>query len=811
MGILDGRKVQKAITQLTSGGSIDAVDVTQASLTLRKYVDIAIPKLIEALDVPKPSIHIVNLLATLLESSTLPRYFDGLAHNKPQVSNTIASLLSTPGKFNPSLLFELYEDPRIKKPVLSKILVAHKDKLKLVGLLRLLRLPNKEIKASVLRLLDEIASETNLHEYMGLAESDDPAVKVAVLRTLSRFHTEGVRGIYEKLLKDRNKAVRQAALEGLGKIKVPIDIGPICEVLRDPDITVQAKAIETLIAINDPGSVNHILEILQDESEYVRRAAVEVLNEVGDVNAIKDLMRALRDKDWWVRVRAADAMGRIGGPKVVEAVLSMIKDEDEFIRRFAVEILNTTSDERAFDYLLEAIEDPDWWVRERAVDALVAIGNKDAVPAFIKMLENDPEARSVVLKALTQIGDERAIPAVTRKLESSDMGIRKEALHALAALTTDEHFENVKKAVERIEGMSDPDLKAAADETMIAIMDRVGDATRIVQKSDVSVLQPDKEDDQSIESSLPSSDRAVKGGVGGAAAVSGAESDQGYIDAKALKVGEVIANRYRVIRHVGRGAFGDVILVEDEVVNEEIILKFLHPNLLSDENVIKRFVHELRYARKITHENVIRIFDFLTIGKSYAMSMEYFDSHSLSVELKKKGFVDRARAFKVILDITKAINVAHQVDVVHRDIKPGNILLNEVGLLKVCDFGLAAAASTTDGRLTKTGMILGTPTYMAPEQVRDGEIEPRTDIYSLGVLMYEIFSGRPPYTGKDPMAILFQHIEGKPTPPNEVNPELSQELSDCILKAMALLPEDRFASMVDLGEDLNAIQTKEMG
>jgi serine/threonine-protein kinase len=269
-----------------------------------------------------------------------------------------------------------------------------------------------------------------------------------------------------------------------------------------------------------------------------------------------------------------------------------------------------------------------------------------------------------------------------------------------------------------------------------------------------------------------------------------------YIDADTLEPGYMLVERYRVIRRVGKGGFGAVILVEDTEVSEEIILKFLNREVALDDNMIERFKHELRYARRITHENVIRIHELLTLKKSYAISMEYFSSHSLSDELKQ-GPLSLKRGIKIVWDICKGIHAAHQVGVVHRDLKPPNILINDSGLVKVVDFGLAAV-NDADARLTKTGILLGTPTYMAPEQVRARTIDARTDIYSLGVIMYEIFTGRPPYVADDPMAVLFQHVEGNPTPPRQLRLDMPPGLEAIILKAMWVDPAKRFQTMDDL-------------
>jgi serine/threonine protein kinase len=277
------------------------------------------------------------------------------------------------------------------------------------------------------------------------------------------------------------------------------------------------------------------------------------------------------------------------------------------------------------------------------------------------------------------------------------------------------------------------------------------------------------------------------------------------INAAKLTPNTMIADRYRVIRKIGEGAFGVVWLVEDTMVHDEFILKFLNPHVASDQHMIKRFMQELRYARKVTHENIIRIYDLVTFDHSYAISMEYFPSHSLASELRKREPIPFKRG-KIILDhICQGMAQAQAAGVVHRDLKPANILINEHDMVKIVDFGLAAAASRTDSRITKSGILVGTPTYMAPEQVRGQTIDSRTDIYTIGIIMYEMFTARAPYKGDDSMAILFQHVEGKATPPREIQAAIPETLEKVIMKAMAVSPGDRFQSFTELQQALDEI------
>ena len=277
-----------------------------------------------------------------------------------------------------------------------------------------------------------------------------------------------------------------------------------------------------------------------------------------------------------------------------------------------------------------------------------------------------------------------------------------------------------------------------------------------------------------------------------------AQSTAQRLDIATLKAGDMVEGRYKFIDKIGKGAFGTVLLMEDTVVDERLILKFLNPNVAEDEEVMKRFVHELRYSRKITHQNVIRIYDFLFIQGNYAISMEYFPSHTLGAEIVNEKPVALKRAVQFGIDMCTGMMVAHQVGIVHRDLKPANILINDAGLLKIVDFGVAAAHREGDTALTKTGYVIGSPKYMAPEQILGKKVDERADVYAIGVMLYEMLTGVPPYARGDHMAVMYQHVQGRARPPREINPSLAPELSDLIVRSMAVDKTKRFQNMDEL-------------
>jgi serine/threonine-protein kinase len=270
------------------------------------------------------------------------------------------------------------------------------------------------------------------------------------------------------------------------------------------------------------------------------------------------------------------------------------------------------------------------------------------------------------------------------------------------------------------------------------------------------------------------------------------------LDIQTLKPGDIIEGRYKYVERIGKGAFGTVLLMEDTVVDERLILKFLNPNVAEDEEIMKRFVHELRYSRKITHHNVIRIYDFLYIQGNYAISMEYFPSHTLGSEVVGEKPMPLPRALGFGIDICTGMDVAHAQGIVHRDLKPANVLINNEGLLKIVDFGVAAAQREGDTQLTKTGYVIGSPKYMAPEQILGKKVDQRADVYALGVILYEIMTGVPPYARGDHMSVMYQHVQGKARAPREINPGLPPGLPEVIMQAMSVDKDKRYQTMNEL-------------
>jgi HEAT repeat protein/tRNA A-37 threonylcarbamoyl transferase component Bud32 len=741
----------------------------------------------------------VDVLTALVNPKTFPQYVRGLVEGSARVIAGIAWALTSSRNYPPGMLLEALNTPGISKSAILDVISAQKSRFSVRDLLTAAYAQEANEKAALFRVIGEITDEQSVAELVGRIQGKDPIARVHIINILARFNTREVQHALQAQLRDPHKLIRAATLSALQRMDGPIDVERVTALLKDPEIDVQNKAIDVVIKANHPETIKYLIEVLKDENENARRAAVEVLNEIGNANSVRHLLGSLKDSDWWVRSRAADALGKIGGPKVIEAVLQLVQDKDEDVRRAAIEILNQTKDERAVDSLIRATRDTDWWVSERAVDALAEIGSKKALPRLTEMLATaNAKAMPIVVRALGKLGDAKMIDTLLPFLARPEREIRAEAIQAVAKLADERRADQVRAELQAQANTADQTLSRMATAALQELENRIITGSSMPRAMPTSVTPPPTaiRPPQAAAPAEPARTLLMsEASIAQAAKQAEAASK---LDISQLKPGDIIEGRYKYIDRIGRGAFGTVLLMEDTVVDERLILKFLNPNVSQDEEVMKRFVHELRYSRKITHKNVIRIYDFLYIQGNYAISMEYFPSHTLGGEIVNEKPMELRRALGFGCDICVGMTVAHQVGIVHRDLKPANLLINQEGLLKIVDFGVAAAQREGDTQLTKTGYVIGSPKYMAPEQILGKKVDERADIYAVGVILYEMLTGVPPYSRGDHMSVMYQHVQGKARPAQEVNPNLPAGLADAVAKAMAVDKAKRFQTMDEL-------------
>ena len=780
MNLVHQLLAQRGVRKLKGAGALTPAALKQLQDDLVGLGAVAVSPLTTCLRDQTARGPALEVLEQLLSDETLDAYVDSLSEGDPAVVSGISRVLATSRRYDPVKLLPLLSDSAVSKSVVEHILTEQGTALPLDKLLFLLPDLARDGQILVFRLLDKRADPSMVPSLLPLLTHPDPQVRMSTIKLLSRFVDEAVVNGLRTTVADRMANVRLESVQALHRLRAASAVPELVGALRDPDFKVQAAAIDALCDVGDATTVPKLLVVLTDPSDNARRAAVEVLNVVATPEAITDLVRALGDEDWWVRVRAADALGALGGEKVVQAVIGLMDSSDEFLRRQAVEILNAVPTQAAAQALIRALGDEDWWVRERAIDALGKTRDPRAVEPLLALLERHERTAPLCAKALAAIGDPRAVEPVIRLYENGPAELRAEALEALKALREADlapaQRSLIQAALSRIPSENGPIISATpvARETTPEPAPRPQTPAPKLPSTPRPFGAPPV---TPVQSARPPRERTPSSGV--------------ILNYGELPVGTLLLERYRVVRKIGRGGFGVVYLVEDSAIQDQVILKILHPQLSADESMSQRFVQELKLTRRITHKNVIRIHDFLDLGGAHAVSMEYFPGTDLGGVLEQGGPLSVARALPILVQACEGLAAAHAEGVIHRDIKPGNLLVGDKDVTKILDFGLASTRDFAGSRLTKSGILIGSPEYMAPEQISGEKVDYRADLYSLGVVMYELFSGAKPFVAETPVKVLFQHLEGEATPLAQRVSGLPNGVANLVMACMSRDPNGR--------------------
>ncbi len=271
-----------------------------------------------------------------------------------------------------------------------------------------------------------------------------------------------------------------------------------------------------------------------------------------------------------------------------------------------------------------------------------------------------------------------------------------------------------------------------------------------------------------------------------------------------LTRGTTFAGRYEIIEELGRGGMGKVYRVEDTELKQEIALKLIKSEIATDKNTIERFRNELKIARNIRHKNVCGMFDLGEAKGSYFITMEYIRGENLKNLIRKMGQLSAGQATTIAKQVCDGLVEAHRLGIVHRDMKPQNIMIDTEGSARIMDFGIARSL---EGKgITGAGVMIGTPEYMSPEQVEGKEVDPRSDIYSLGVILYEMVTGRVPFEGDTPFTVGVKHKSETPQNPKDINAQIPDDLSEVILKCLEKEKDKRYQSVGELRSELEDIK-----
>ncbi|MGH2739296.1 MAG: protein kinase domain-containing protein [Actinomycetota bacterium] len=273
-------------------------------------------------------------------------------------------------------------------------------------------------------------------------------------------------------------------------------------------------------------------------------------------------------------------------------------------------------------------------------------------------------------------------------------------------------------------------------------------------------------------------------------------------ESKARRTKRLLGGRYEVDAELGAGGMGRVFAGTDTTLGRTVAIKILAPRFAGDERSVERFRREAQAAARLSHPNIVAVFDTGADHGVHYIVMEHIEGRTLG-EVLGEGPMSRERALEITMNVCDGLAAAHAAGVIHRDVKPGNIMLADDGGVRVMDFGIARAVEG-DATLTQTGMVMGTASYLSPEQARGEHVGTYSDIYSLGCVLYHLLTGHPPFAGA-PVAVAYQHVSATPTPPSTERPELPASVDRPVLKAMAKDPLDRYRSAEELRADLQEV------
>jgi serine/threonine-protein kinase len=264
-------------------------------------------------------------------------------------------------------------------------------------------------------------------------------------------------------------------------------------------------------------------------------------------------------------------------------------------------------------------------------------------------------------------------------------------------------------------------------------------------------------------------------------------------------IGTRFDGRYRIVSKLGSGGMAEVYLAEDEELGRKVALKMLNERHARDDQFVERFKREARNAAGLSHPHIVRIYDRGQAEGTYYIAMEYLDGQTLKELLVRKGPCPPLTAIKFAREILSALAEAHRHEIVHRDIKPHNVIVSPDWNVKVTDFGIARSGAS---QMTEAGSIVGTAQYLSPEQARGKPVDQRSDLYSLGIVLYEMLTGRVPFTGDAAVEIAMKHLDTIPDPPSKLRPEVSHDLDAVVMRALAKDPAERYASADEMDADL---------
>jgi len=615
-----------------------------------------------------------------------------------------------------------------------------------------------------------------------LDKIESPIFKINLLNYFGSVNEPKTPLIVARFLDDSNKVVILEALKTLDQMKIDFDLSVLLPYTKSMS-GIELKLMLKIIAKQANASLMpHLAAYLTSKSSELNDFFARIIVVNADKDNFEQFLKRLSIEDDWTQQQAIGCVQKFADENLSEVARELTNHELEFVRNTAQTlVINLIGDED-----LEKIEEfalsDNWQVRGRAIQSIAKSSNRGAIAILKKQVETYPDDYVLVLRAVKQLGFGKGLEIAFDGLKVSEVNVQRVSLETIEAITTEKHARNVRDNLI----WSLPVLNVELREFAKMLMSQI---TKDFGLPEIQIAETSNTSTGKIDFPL------FGEGTGSH------RQDIRIFSLDNIKPGEVWMDRYHIKEEIGRGAMGRVLLALDEMVDEPLVLKFMLPSLTVDEKSTERFKREVKYARRVSHRNVIRVHDILLKDGICAISMEYFESHGLGAVLKEVQCFDNLEGLEILYQIASGMAAAHEKEVIHRDLKPSNILIDDEWQVKIVDFGIASASTASEATLTQTGTILGSPAYLAPERAEGIDADERSDIYSLGVIAYCMFSGQFPYIGK-PMEVLAQHRAGDAPPIVKIKDGASPEVSDLIVKLMAVNPASRPQTMGEVRDEV---------
>ena len=550
-----------------------------------------------------------------------------------------------------------------------------------------------------LRWLDQLAGTESALDLSRLnlipGEINETTVKVKLLDYLGGIdHPDAALQVC-RFLDDDNRVVRFEALKALGRYENRFDLSTVLAHIESMSSSEEALALKLVGRHANSELVGKLAEYSLWSTPRLKNFFSRIVVDHADVDSLGRFLERLGRVEESLSNEVIATLQKCSNENFLGVAGYHARHEDHFVRacaRLLGDIVRSDQDiARIETFALSAHRQ----TRQRAIRSIGKSENRKGIAILKKVARAYPEDSAAVLQAVTQLGFSKGLEVALNCLSNTDPEIQIAALETIEAIVTEKHAESIRENL--VEGLS-----KQSGETHRRACSLVQVITR-----DFSLTKIQLDGLETVEIPSPQREVDCQEDTDTSSIVSPLDS---------LEVGSVWLDRFLIVREIGSGMMGKVMLAEDDYIGEQLVLKFMHSELVSDANLVERFKREVKYARRISHDNVIRVHDLLIRDELCAISMAYFDSRGLDVILKNTGGFDERDGLKILYQVSNGMSSAHDQGVIHRDLKPSNILVNETGLVKVVDFGIASATGGLDSTLTRTGSVVGSPAYIARKE-----------------------------------------------------------------------------------------------